>query len=348
MTHAVVLIEAERDGASPTLGGQLADVEGVAEAYSRHRRVGLRRDPAGAQPGGGRAGRDRTASPRSRASSARRRWSRSRSSPSTTSRRCSASATERCVRRPANHRPTSCQRAPSHRCPSRRASGARRARPAARRSRRGGTRWPRIQRAADGAADRAASAPIAFNLRVTRHECSVVAGDGRVAAPRAQGPGLDSSSSRCELPAYKGDVGGILPIVAAASWTRSSSASRSSSRSRRARRASTTRAGYSLVFRVEPQAAHVRPARAAARSRCPGARDGVKLLLLATPAGGAGKARDVGTSGLLEDARTAASASGRRAVTMRSTSTSSSPSTCASAGSSRSRTSRRRASRPGS
>lgn len=33
MTHAIVLIEAERDTLS-TLGGALADVEGVAEAYS--------------------------------------------------------------------------------------------------------------------------------------------------------------------------------------------------------------------------------------------------------------------------------------------------------------------------
>jgi DNA-binding Lrp family transcriptional regulator len=33
MTHAVVLIEAERDALS-TLGGQLADLDGVAEAYS--------------------------------------------------------------------------------------------------------------------------------------------------------------------------------------------------------------------------------------------------------------------------------------------------------------------------
>jgi DNA-binding Lrp family transcriptional regulator len=33
MTHAIVLIEAERD-ALATLGGALADVEGVAEAYS--------------------------------------------------------------------------------------------------------------------------------------------------------------------------------------------------------------------------------------------------------------------------------------------------------------------------
>ena len=33
MTHAIVLIEAERT-AMPSLGSQLADLEGVAEAYS--------------------------------------------------------------------------------------------------------------------------------------------------------------------------------------------------------------------------------------------------------------------------------------------------------------------------
>jgi DNA-binding Lrp family transcriptional regulator len=33
MTHAIVLIEADRDAFS-TLGGALADIEGVAEAYS--------------------------------------------------------------------------------------------------------------------------------------------------------------------------------------------------------------------------------------------------------------------------------------------------------------------------
>jgi DNA-binding Lrp family transcriptional regulator len=33
MTHAVVLIKAERD-ALPTLGGSLAEIDGVAEAYS--------------------------------------------------------------------------------------------------------------------------------------------------------------------------------------------------------------------------------------------------------------------------------------------------------------------------
>jgi DNA-binding Lrp family transcriptional regulator len=33
LTHAIVLIQAERS-ALPTLGGELADIDGVAEAYS--------------------------------------------------------------------------------------------------------------------------------------------------------------------------------------------------------------------------------------------------------------------------------------------------------------------------
>jgi DNA-binding Lrp family transcriptional regulator len=33
MTHAIVLVEAERD-AMPTLGSELAEIEGVREAYS--------------------------------------------------------------------------------------------------------------------------------------------------------------------------------------------------------------------------------------------------------------------------------------------------------------------------
>ena len=90
VTHAIVLIEAER-AAMPTLGGQLADVEGVAEAYSvtgewdfvAILRVRNPEELAPSSPAG---------SPRSTGSSARTRWSRSRCSRSTTWRRCSRSA----------------------------------------------------------------------------------------------------------------------------------------------------------------------------------------------------------------------------------------------------------------
>ena len=70
MTHAVVLIEAEREA--------IADARrparrrrGRRRGLLRHRRVGLRGDPAGAQPGGGRAGRHAPLRRASRASSAR-------------------------------------------------------------------------------------------------------------------------------------------------------------------------------------------------------------------------------------------------------------------------------------
>ena len=71
--------------------------------------------------------------------------------------------------------------------------------------------------------------------------------------------------------------------------------------------------GYSLVVPREPQAAHVRPARAAARSRSPGARRRRE----AAAAGHARRRRGQGARRRhprrAEDARTAASASGRRA-----------------------------------
>ena len=91
MITAIVLIEADRDQYSK-LGGILADVEGVAEAYSvtggwdfvalvrvRAPRAAGRCDlRADRQPAGRHA--------------ARRRWSPSRSTPSTISKRCSRSA----------------------------------------------------------------------------------------------------------------------------------------------------------------------------------------------------------------------------------------------------------------
>ena len=92
MTHAVVLIEAERDALS-TLGGALADIEGVAEAYSVTGEwdfVAIVRVPA--PRAAGRRGR-RARSARCPGWRAPRRWSPSRPSRATTWRRCSRSAT---------------------------------------------------------------------------------------------------------------------------------------------------------------------------------------------------------------------------------------------------------------
>ena len=48
MTHAIVLVEAERDALS-TLGGALAEIDGRRRGLLGHRRVGLRRDRARAR-----------------------------------------------------------------------------------------------------------------------------------------------------------------------------------------------------------------------------------------------------------------------------------------------------------
>ena len=91
VTHAIVLIEAERDGDADA-GRRARGRRGRRRGLLGDRRVGLRRDRARAATTRSSPRWSPAGSASSRASSARRRWSRSRSSPATTSRRCSRSA----------------------------------------------------------------------------------------------------------------------------------------------------------------------------------------------------------------------------------------------------------------
>ena len=102
-----------------------------------------------------------------------------------------------------------------------------------------------------------------------------------------------------QLPAYKGEVGGALPVLA----TREMDALRKRFPQLEPVEEGKTRinriAGYTMVFRAS------RKPRVYGRlvllpQPVPGARDGVKLLLLATPDGGADKARDVAQRGELK------------------------------------------------
>jgi hypothetical protein len=101
------------------------------------------------------------------------------------------------------------------------------------------------------------------------------------------------------LPAYKGDVGGLLPVLA----SRELDALRKQYPQLEPVEEGKTRinrvAGYTLVFRAS------RSPRLYGRlvllpEPTPGAREGVKLLLFATPDGGADKARDVAQRGELK------------------------------------------------
>jgi hypothetical protein len=139
--------------------------------------------------------------------------------------------------------------------------------------------------------------PIAFNLRYP---------DGMARVPddeallHLQRPGKDDFIVEpLELPAYSGDVGGVLPVVASREVEELKQRFPGFELVEEGKVRINRAAGYSIVFRAS------RSPREYGRlvllpEPVPGARTGVKLLLLATPAGGAGKARDVGTRGAVK------------------------------------------------
>lgn len=138
--------------------------------------------------------------------------------------------------------------------------------------------------------------PIAFNLRYP-DAMQRVKDDNLFHLERE---GLDEFIVEpLELPQYSGDVGGLLPVEGSrqveALKQRFPQLELVEEGKVRINRA----AGYSLVFRAS------RSPRLYGRlvllpEPVPGSRRGVKLLMLATPEGGADKARDVGTNGLLK------------------------------------------------
>jgi hypothetical protein len=140
--------------------------------------------------------------------------------------------------------------------------------------------------------------PVAFNLRYPTAMRKLATKDGEYL--HLQRKGLDDFIVEpLTLPAYKGDVGGALPIAAskelAALKRRFPDLEPVEEGKTRINRV----AGYSLVVRAS------RKPRLYGRlvllpQATPGAVDGVKLLMLATPDGGADKARDVGTRGELK------------------------------------------------
>ena len=138
--------------------------------------------------------------------------------------------------------------------------------------------------------------PIAFNLRYP-DGMERVSGDALL---HLQRPGKDEFTvERLELPAYTGDVGGVLPVEASREIERLRERFPNLELVEEGKVRINRAAGYSLVFRAS------RSPRMYGRlvllpEPVPGARTGVKLLMLATPAGGAGKARDVGTSGAVK------------------------------------------------
>jgi len=140
--------------------------------------------------------------------------------------------------------------------------------------------------------------PIAFNLRYPSDMKKRAPADGEYLHLKRDG--LDEFIVEpLRLPAYKGDVGGALPVQASRELTKLKKRFPELEPVEEGKTRINRVAGYSIVFRAS------RSPRLYGRvvllpQPVPGALDGVKLVMLATPDGGADKARDVGTRGELK------------------------------------------------
>ena len=139
---------------------------------------------------------------------------------------------------------------------------------------------------------------VPWNLRHPESMRVVEPGAGELL--RLERKGLDSFVVEpLELPAYEGDVGGILPVVAARELEALRERFPNLEPVEEGKARINKVAGYSLAFRASRQP-RLYGRLLLLPQPVPGARDGVKLLLLANPDAGADKARDVGTRGLLK------------------------------------------------
>ncbi len=144
--------------------------------------------------------------------------------------------------------------------------------------------------------------PVSFNLRYTGPLKRVAAGPGELLHLEARNGGKVIASFVVEplrLPAYSGDIGGILPIVA----TRDQEALKARFPGLEPVEEGKARVNqvpaYSSTFRADRKARlYGRVVLLAAPQ--PGARDGFRIVMLANPAGGADKAGDVAARGMLK------------------------------------------------
>jgi hypothetical protein len=138
--------------------------------------------------------------------------------------------------------------------------------------------------------------PVAFRLRYAPAMHSLPPSRGEALHLRRAGED-EFIVEPLRLPRYTGDVGGVLPIQAAHELTalrrRFPNLQPAAEGKTRVNRV----AGYTVVFRADPSRRLYGRLVLLPRPT-PGTREGVKLLMLATPAGGVTKPQNVGGGGL--------------------------------------------------
>lgn len=145
--------------------------------------------------------------------------------------------------------------------------------------------------------------PVQFNLRYPEALSRIAPRKGEILRLEARRGDLFVQSfvvSPLRLAAYRGEVGGFLPLVA----PREIDALRRRFSEFELVQDGKTRVnetpGYSVLFRARLGRRRLYGRSIMLPEPAPGSRQGVRLLLLATPAGGVSKAADVGVRGVIK------------------------------------------------
>jgi hypothetical protein len=103
-----------------------------------------------------------------------------------------------------------------------------------------------------------------------------------------------------ELPAYRGESGGILPIVAETEMTALARRFREFELVQEGKTRLNEVPGYTITFRARLGARRLFGREVMLPEPVPGGRRGVRLLLLATPSAGVNRAEEVGVRGVIK------------------------------------------------
>jgi hypothetical protein len=102
------------------------------------------------------------------------------------------------------------------------------------------------------------------------------------------------------LPAYRGDVGGLLPIVADGEMAKLAQRFRQFELVQEGKTRLNQVPGYAITFRARLGQRRLLGREVLLAEPVPGSRRGVRLLLLATPSAGISRAEDVGVHGAIK------------------------------------------------
>jgi hypothetical protein len=159
--------------------------------------------------------------------------------------------------------------------------------------------WPE-----DDGVDVVVERPIAFNLRYPALYDRLPARDGdllRVERRRDDGLFVDSFAVQpLSLPAYEGDLGGVLPIYAEREMDALRARYDDFELVEEGKARINEVAGYALAFRARSGQRRLYGRVVLLPEPVPGTRRGVRLEMLATPASGVNDARDVGVRGAIK------------------------------------------------